>query len=495
MAQNSEATNDKKSATYGEVKSEIGNLGLKINGGLVVSETRKDLQFPYCVATYDQMEQNIVIASALSIVNVIASRTPYYFESYDESDRHKKRKDFVEQVFNDMVDQTLDEFIREAMSVNKYGFSIHEKVFYFRRKKNGSKYDDGKIGIKRLPIRSQGSIAKWKFDEKVRTVLGCYQKEIDLVDLQNGLITLKTTFSDDTFIPRDRFLLIRDNATNGNPEGKSKLSYCYNHWRKLQNLLETEEIATVKNLNGVPVVKIPSIYMTETATDEQKMTYKVMKDGVTKLGIGEQQSIILPSDVDENGKPYFDFSIVQSSASNISAISSVVKTRSDQILQALFADALIMAQGTSSSVANKRDMLSMVVESLLDSIFAQVNKDLIPDLFRRNGWDDTKTPKLKRGDIFNMDFAAFAKAMQQLKATKLIAVTPDNINYIAEVMSLPYRVPHDATKEELDEILGVEGNEDASKSGQGYSTDSGGLNGTGNSVSETDNSADNLENA
>ena len=62
-------------------------------------------------------------------------------------------------------------------------------------------------------------------------------------------------------------------------------------------------------------------------------------------------------------------------------------------------------------------------------------------------------------------------------------------------MSLPYRVPHDATKEELDEILGVEGDEDESKSGQGYSTDSGGLNGTGNSVSETDNSADNLENA
>ena len=232
--------------------------------------------------------------------------------------------------------------------------------------------------------------------------------------------------------------------------------------------------------------------MTETATDEQKMTYKVMKDGVTKLGIGEQQSVILPSDVDENGKPYFDFSIVQSSASNISAISSVVKTRSDQILQALFADALIMAQGTSSSVANKRDMLSMVVESLLDSIFAQVNKDLIPDLFRRNGWDDTKTPKLKRGDIFNMDFAAFAKAMQQLKATKLIAVTPDNINYIAEVMSLPYRVPHDATKEELDEILGTM-DSDESRSGDGAASPSG--QGTANTVSEDDKSASNLENA
>ena len=456
-----------------------------------------DLQFPYSIKTYEAMASDTTLASALNAVQTVALRVPRFIEPYNETTTHINRAKFVDECLGITVDNndmthSFDEFLREALTMNKYGSSVHEKVFRVRRKKFGSKYDDGKIGIKRLPIRSQGSIAKWKFDEKVRTVLGCYQKEIDLVDLQNGLITLKTTFSDDTFIPRDRFLLIRDNATNGNPEGKSKLSYCYNHWRKLQNLLETEEIATVKNLNGVPVVKIPSIYMTETATDEQKMTYKVMKDGVTKLGIGEQQSIILPSDVDENGKPYFDFSIVQSSASNISAISSVVKTRSDQILQALFADALIMAQGTSSSVANKRDMLSMVVESLLDSIFAQVNKDLIPDLFRRNGWDDTKTPKLKRGDIFNMDFAAFAKAMQQLKATKLIAVTPDNINYIAEVMGLPYRVPHDTTKEELDEILGTM-DEDESRSGDGAASPSG--QGTANTVSEDDKSASNLENA
>ena len=91
-----------------------------------------------------------------------------------------------------------------------------------------------------------------------------------------------------------------------------------------------------------------------------------------------------------------------------------------------------------------------------------------------------------------MDFAAFAKAMQQLKATKLIAVTPDNINYIAEVMGLPYRVPHDATKEELDEILGTM-DEDESRSGDGAASPSG--QGTANTVSEDDKSASNLENA
>lgn len=479
---------DIKTETYNVVSREIGQLGLKISGGLVTEETRKELRFPHCIKTYDLMEQNITIASALSIVNVIAARTPYYFEAYDKTEEHNKRRDFVEGCFNDMT-HTLDEFIREAMTINKYGFSVHEKVFQYRRFENGSKYDDGLVGIKRLPIRAQSSLKGWKFDANTRELKGVYQHKARW-DESSHRFTLDTENA--VFLPRNRILHIKDNSTNGNPEGKSRLAYCYSHWRKLQQLLETEEIATVKNLNGVPVVKIPSLYMSDDATPEQKSTFKVFKDGVTKLGIGEQQSIILPSDVDENGKPYFDFNIVTSSASNISAISAIVKTRSDQLLQALFADALIMAQGTSSAVANKQDMLVMLVESLLQSIFDQINSDLIPDLFRRNGWDATKTPKLKYGKLANLDFADYAKAIQQLKATKMIAVTPDNLNFIAEVMQLPYRFDKNATKEEIDEILGVQ-DEDDSRSGDGAASPVG--QGTAKTLSEEDKSASNLENA
>lgn len=494
MADTNESINKKMSAPSNVVQREVGNLGLRERSGNIVEEARRELQFPNCIQIYDEMEQNIVIASALAIVNVIASRTPYYLESYDQSDRHIKRKDFVKECLDDMT-HTFDEFIREALTVNKYGFSIHEKVFYFRRNKNGSKFDDGKIGIKRIPIRSQASIKKWKFDKNVRDLLGVYQctpEENSYYD--TGLITLKNANDDGILLERDRFLHFKDNSVNGNPEGRSRLASCYTHWRKLQGLLEAEEIASVKNINGIPVVKIPAIYMSEDATPEQKNTYKVFKDGATKLGIGEQQSIIIPSDVDELGKPYFSFDIATSSSSNITAISNIVKTRSDQLLQALFADALIMAQGTSSAVSNKQDMLNMLVESLLQLIFDQINNDLIPDLFRKNGWDETKTPKIKYGKLANLDFSSYAKAVQQLKATKMIAVTPDNINFIAEVMQLPYRVPQDASKEELDKILGVEDSLQ-SKSGTGFGSDTGGLNGSGNSVSESDNSADNLSNA
>lgn len=491
MAEN-ENLNKKVSAPSDVVQREIGTLGLRERSGLIIEEARKDLRFPNCISVYDEMDQNIVIASALSIVNVIASRTPHYIESYSEDEKDIKNKEFVEECFKDMT-HTFDEFLREAMTVNKYGFSLHEKVFYFRRRENGSKYDDGKIGIKRIPIRSQSSVSKWKFNKDVRDLLGFYQKSPEERDgYEFGLISIDLNNDNGRFIPRNRFLHFKDNSTNGNPEGKSRLASCYTHWRKLQQLLEAEEIATVKNLNGIPVVKIPALYMSEDATPEQKKTYRIFKDGATKLGLGEQQSIIIPSDVDEMGKPYFDFNIVTSSSSNITAISNIVKTRSDQLLQALFADALIMSQGTSSAVTNKQNMLNMLVESLLQLIFDQINNDLIPDLFLKNGMDNTRTPKIKYGKLADLDFGNYAKAIQQLKATKMIAVTPENVNFIAEVMQLPYRVPSDATKEELDKILGVE-EKDESKSGAGFETGSG--NGTAKEPSEEDTSASNLSNA
>ena len=67
------------------------------------------------------------------------------------------------------------------------------------------------------------------------------------------------------------------------------------------------------------------------------------------------------------------------------------------------------------------------------------------------------------------------------------------INRILEVMGFTYRIDEDMSKEDLDELLGVE-QEDDSRSGDGLASKTGGLNGTGDSASEDDNSASNLDN-
>ncbi len=138
-------------------------------------------------------------------------------------------------------------------------------------------------------------------------------------------------------------------------------------------------------------------------------------------------------------------------------------------------------------------MLSMLVENRVKEIFTVINNDLIPHLFRLNGWDENKTPKLKYGKLREIPFSEFAKAMQQLKATNLIAKTPRNINFISEQVGLPDSLDETMSMDELNAILGTD-DSTQSRSGDGYGSNTGGLNGTGDSASSLDNSANNLSN-
>ncbi|MGD4642045.1 hypothetical protein QT746_22440, partial [Xanthomonas citri pv. citri] len=151
---------------------------------------------------------------------------------------------------------------------------------------------------------------------------------------------------------------------------------------------------------------------------------------VSKIAIGQQSSLALPSDREDmtgQGGKLFDFSLMSASSSNITAITAIIERLKKEMLLCLFAGEI--ADGIDGT---KTSMLSMLVENRVKEIFTVINNDLIPHLFRLNGWDETKTPKLKYGKLREIPFSEFAKAMQQTKATKLIPVTPKNINYIGE---------------------------------------------------------------
>lgn len=489
------------SKTPEKIEPELGHISTDYDFDFIYSDAKKDLLFPNSVSTFDKMSQNIVVATALNASNLIASRTPIYFEPFDDKKVNIDRCNFVNECFSDMT-HTLKDFILDCMTSHKYGFAIIEKVFRYRNISEGSKFDDGLVGIKRLPLRNQSTIVGWDFDDDLRELTGVYQKSVGgyiqntlnlsgfkVTKLSNSMDSLNTQ---DILISRDRFLHLKADGVAGNPEGKSPLSACYVTWRKLESLLDTEEIACYKNLNGIAVSKIPSIYMSEDASPEQKRVAQIHRDGVTKIGRGEQSGILLPSDRDEQGSPYFDFKLESASASNITAISSVIKTRYEQIYQCLFADIMIISNGTSGAVKNKADMLNMLVEARLNEVCEQINNDLIPDLFRKNGWDDTKTPKVKLGKLSDIDMSVYAKALQQLKATNLVPITPENLNFISSVFDLPYRFDSNATSDEIDEILRVD-TDVQSRSGDGYSKGSG--NGTSDFVSTDDNSASNLGNS
>lgn len=456
----------------------------------------KDLKFPYSVQTYEEMSKDTILAAALSAVQTIAVRVPRYIEPYNGTPMHKNRAKFVEEclgIVNDNNDMThsFDEFLREALTMNKFGFSIHEKVFRIRRNKYGSKFDDGKVGIKRLPIRPQSTIESFTYDDEGREMIGVVQKQSSArtTALTKKYASINVKFNGTVTIPRDRVLHFTSGGGDGKAEGVSPLSFVNKTWRDYQRYKDLEGIAASKNLNGLPVVWMPHEYMTEDADDDMSSVYTTLRDGVSKIAIGEQSSLILPSDREDmtgQGGKLFDFTLMSASSSNITAITSIIERLKKEMLLCLFASEISEAVDST-----KTSMLSMLVENRIKEIFTVLNNDLIPDLFRLNGWDETQVPRIRYGKLREIPFESFAKGIQQTKAVKAIPVTAKNINYISEQLGLPDRVDETISDEDLDKILGVE-DELPTGAGEGYQTGSG--NGTAKEPSEADNSANNLAN-
>jgi hypothetical protein len=80
-----------------------------------------------------------------------------------------KAAEFVYSCMSDMDDSWTD-FISEVLSFLTFGRSYHE-IVYKRRMGNThrpdmrSKYDDGLIRWRKLPIRSQDTLFEWVYDE------------------------------------------------------------------------------------------------------------------------------------------------------------------------------------------------------------------------------------------------------------------------------------------------------------------------------------------
>lgn len=447
------------------------------------------LTYPTNLQTYKLMSKHLVIASAMNLITTMIARVPWRIDPFEAKDEHRKNAAFINEIFNDM-DESWQTFISEVSTMNTYGHSVHEIVMRYRRYEEGSRFNDGRIGLKYLPIRSQHSIAEWVYDSSGRTLLGIRQK---IPNIQR----YSRVKSKEKIIPADRLLIFRVNPQDGSPLGTSPLDGCYNAWRYLVTYQEIESTTVSKNLNGVPIMRIPAKNMAKHASEDDRKVYENAKRIVSNVNNGEQAGLVIPSDFDEiSGKRYFEFDVVNSTASNTAVVSEIIRRYTNEILQCLSADLLQLGStntGSYSLADSKTSLMETVVQSRTNEIAHVINNKLIPLLLKANDMDVSKPPKFEFGDISRPDLEVFAKALQQLMAVGLVYPSAKNVNYIGQQLGLPDQIDPDATQDEVNKLLQREDGIQ-SKSGKGYASDTGGLNGTANSVSKDDRSASNLSN-
>jgi hypothetical protein len=60
----------------------------------------------------------------------------------------------------------------------------------------------------------------------------------------------------------------------------------------------------------VAVVRVPSVYLSDEATESQKQFYQSMKETAAKIQAGSHVAVILPSECDpDTRKPLYDIEI------------------------------------------------------------------------------------------------------------------------------------------------------------------------------------------
>lgn len=463
---------------------EIGYTGLHISNGQILEEAKRELRFPECVRTYKNMAMDTTLSSAISLYEMMVGKVDWKCVPPDDATpTEKQRAEFINSCMGDM-EHTWFDFISEVTSCFTYGFSVHEKVYRRRMRRFGSKYNDGLVGLRKLPIRSQDTIEKWLYADNARDLIGVEQSLEGVIDYYRIDAKGRTTVE----IPREKFLLFRCNTKKDNPEGTSPLKSCYTSWKWRTLLEEHEAIGVSREMRGVPVVSIPPRYMSEDASDSEKAIYEYYKQMVRNLHLNEQTGIVMPLAYDpESRQPLFKFELLSVTGTKGYDVSQIITRYDNKMLMAFFADLLRLGQekvGSFSLAGAKTSILAMAIEYRLREIKSVLDKDLIPSLFAMNGWTDERLPTFSYSDLDESDLDDFSKAIQRIFSVNAVEFDRPVANIIRERLGVKGK----PEEQEVDEDA-LPNNR--SRSGDGMKTAG---EGTSTSVGGPDPSASNMEN-
>lgn len=470
--------------------SEQGYPGLKQTAGQIYEESNIKLRFPNIIREVDEMRKDPTVGVGLHLYRMMIGRVKWDVKApVGASEKVKERTKFIQSCMHDM-EHSWPSFITSLLTCIDYGFSIHEKVYRRRLKTNGSKYNDGLIGWKKLPSRSQSTIKDWVFSDDGRDLIAVKQSLANLTNSGQFVKLLNNNPSTDIIIPRNKFLLFTVDSRNGDPSGNTPLKAAYLPWRFKKLFQEQESIGASRDLGGVPHIKMPARYMSPDASPAEKSVYEYYKNVVRNIHNNEQAGLITPSDVDPETKAeMFKFDLMNNDGGKAYDTNAIIARYTNEILIALYADLLQLGNSGGGSYAlsdNKVALVEMAVDHRLREIKDVLDHDLIRQTFALNGWDDDAYPEFVYTKVNEQSLDEIGKFIQRAVSVGAVELDREMLNLVRTAIGA---TPYPEDTEPLEKYLP----EKTSRSGDGMSKGSG--NGTSDSVAGRDNSSNNTENA
>ena len=415
-------------------KIELGVSGKNTyTGDIRADEFLQELRGKKAIQKYREMrDNNAIVGSIMYAVEQTLRDVKIEVKPADDSPVAKAEAEFLQSVLDDM-DHSLDDHISEALSYLTYGFSWFEVVYKrregdFRSPKKNSKYEDGRIGIKKIAIRAPWTVEEFEVDQNTGEVLGMYQEA--------------AWGKRPAMIPVEKSIYYRTTSLNNDPSGRSVLRNAYTSYQYLNKIQSYEAIAIERELHGVPVGRMPAEYMSADASTDQANLRNQFERILRDLKNNEQGYALLPSDlyVDADGKPtaqrLMDIELITANGSRSIDIDPVIKRYQHDIARSLMAEFLMLGSGSGSYALSKTktDLFLRSLESYINTIVDVLNKQLVERLWQLNGLPWDTMPKLVAGDVAPHDLREIAAFLRNLNGAGI--EVQEQVEVVEDLMAI-----------------------------------------------------------
>jgi hypothetical protein len=402
---------------HGMTFRDIGSTGLRQYSGYVREEFSPALMGREAVRVYREMRDNSPTVGAIMFAILgVMRKVEWRTEPANDSAEAAKLAEFADSLRLDMS-HSWEDFIVEALSMLTYGFAPHEIIYKRRMGQKrpsspfpSSKFNDGLVGIRRLPIRGQDTVVKWFFGVNGE-ILGLTQQPYTgpLIDL-----------------PIEKLLLFRPTQHKGNPEGYSVLRTAYRSYYFIKRLEEQEAIL-FERMSGLPTLKLPNqLLEAANAGDPGAVaTLAAYKKIVTNVRIDEQMGLLLPSDMwpgttgGASTAPMFEFKFEVpqgGTKSGVDADKTIARHKLD-IMTSVLADFIQLGheeRGTQSLAVTKVDLFMQAVEGWMNAIAAVLNRHLLPRVWALNGLNIDLMPQYAPDMVQRIDLDVLSNFILRL---------------------------------------------------------------------------------
>lgn len=393
--------------------SDIGHTGLRQWSGYVDEEWMPRLRghAAFITSMREMRDSDPVVGAIVSAIIGILRGVEWRVEGADpdEDEDADPQAEFVVECMEDMSHswETLIAQIIDPLVT--YGWSLCEITYKKREgprrdglaQGKGSRFDDGKIGWRKIEDRPAETLERWEFDES-GGIQGMYQRDWR---------------ARRAFIPIEKSLLFRTTSHKNNPQGRSLLRNAHRPWWLKSQMERAEAVGVERDLAGLPLLYVPQQVLDPDAPAKFQQMRSRLEGIIRGLRRGEEEGVLLPNSRDDQGNRHYEMELLSAGGRRQFDTSSIINRYDERIAMTVLADFILLGHeevGTQALSVSKIEMFAQGLEYLLDQVAETFNRHAIPRLLSLNGEDVEDPPRLYHSGVKQDDLSQVMEVIQGL---------------------------------------------------------------------------------